>query len=572
MRYFKVYFFSMLLVLLIGGVSLLLFREPVTSVPARGGVIDLGALGEEEVASIGGSWEFYDSRLYEDLQEDPGVPADYAVLPHIWLDEPGSDQSPYGYAAYRVILEGLDPDQYYGIFIRDESLSYQLWANGRKVLQNGKVARTKEDYLPMMQSRWAAFTSDSEGRAELVMDVANYDNYQGGFWQAPQVGTFKIITQMAVKHTSFEVFLFTSMLLMAMLLFALYATARNKKTSLLLGLFSLLVALRVLLTGYRLILGIIPELPLGLMLTLEYAIGYLLLPLAGYVIASLGYVRHPRFLSWIYNGLLLCAVAISIFAFDKFAASTYYEFYKFTVILLSLYFFYALISGIRNRKEGAIPLTIGYALLINGSIGELFFSEVPFLVGVSSFVMLAIFVVVQIVNFHTLKLQKETLETEIIVDKLTSVQNRTSLEQLLEGADLEPKEGHRWFVFFVDINRFKFINDTYGHAVGDSILAQVASVLKSSIRDADQVYRYGGDEFIIFARLEQTMNPEVIKERILSQLQKPLPAGGRSLQVGVSIGLTEYRQGSERLEEAILRSDMRMYEEKISQKKIFTNF
>lgn len=127
-------------------------------------------------------------------------------------------------------------------------------------------------------------------------------------------------------------------------------------------------------------------------------------------------------------------------------------------------------------------------------------------------------------------------------DALTELPNRVllldRLAHAIAGAD---RHNPRLAVLFMDIDNFKQINDTYGHAVGDEVLELAARRLVSSVRAADTVSRYGGDEFLIL--LSEVSHPEdaaMIADKVIAAIGAQSHVGGHVLQLSVSIGISLY--------------------------------
>jgi diguanylate cyclase (GGDEF)-like protein len=119
-------------------------------------------------------------------------------------------------------------------------------------------------------------------------------------------------------------------------------------------------------------------------------------------------------------------------------------------------------------------------------------------------------------------------------------------------------------VLFIDIDRFKSVNDTYGHAVGDHLLVFVAERLNEVVRDADMLGRLGGDEFVVVAEgISRADDAEVIANRVLSAVRRPFPLGGvtsSELDTSVSIGIAIGSAGP--AEEMLRNADFAMYRAK----------
>ncbi len=145
-------------------------------------------------------------------------------------------------------------------------------------------------------------------------------------------------------------------------------------------------------------------------------------------------------------------------------------------------------------------------------------------------------------------------------DPLTGLPNRSLLNDRLHHATARAIRTRRPFaVLFLDLDRFKEINDTLGHEVGDEVLRQVANRLVDAVRPGDTVARLGGDEFVVVVEdLLVTDTIELVVERVQSSFDPPFPVAGRDLRVGVSLGVLVTSEGGD--PRALLRdADTAMY-------------
>jgi diguanylate cyclase (GGDEF)-like protein len=149
-------------------------------------------------------------------------------------------------------------------------------------------------------------------------------------------------------------------------------------------------------------------------------------------------------------------------------------------------------------------------------------------------------------------------------DTLTGLPNRDLFNESLQRA-LHRADRHGWNValFFMDLDRFKNINDTLGHQLGDSALKEVARRLSSCIRDSDVSARLGGDEFVLL--VEEYADPSVlveIAERIIAAVYKPVVIDGRELNVSVSVGICTYPADARDAATLLSNADIAMYRAK----------
>ncbi len=146
-------------------------------------------------------------------------------------------------------------------------------------------------------------------------------------------------------------------------------------------------------------------------------------------------------------------------------------------------------------------------------------------------------------------------------DGLTSLVNRETFRELLaERMRPDAHAGKGFAVHYIDLDRFKPINDRHGHAVGDQVLATVAARLRQVARDVDVVGRMGGDEFAVLQqRVEQPEHALGLARRLREALLRPIEVDGLALQVGASIGVALH-PGAGRDPDALLRqADAAMY-------------
>lgn len=146
-------------------------------------------------------------------------------------------------------------------------------------------------------------------------------------------------------------------------------------------------------------------------------------------------------------------------------------------------------------------------------------------------------------------------------DPLTGTPNRNLMLDLLTHAiQLARRHGTLMAVFFLDLDRFKEINDTFGHAVGDEVLQRVARRLQSVLRDSDAVSRHGGDEFLILlAEIRQRSDAALIARKMLEAIAVPCPVGALVLHLSASLGIAVYPDDGKDAASLISQADTAMY-------------
>jgi len=157
--------------------------------------------------------------------------------------------------------------------------------------------------------------------------------------------------------------------------------------------------------------------------------------------------------------------------------------------------------------------------------------------------------------------QQKLMEYLALHDTLTGLPNRTLLMDRLDHAiSASRRDGKPLALLILDLDRFKEINDTLGHAVGDSLLAEVGQILSEPLRDSDSVARLGGDEFaILLPSVSSLAQARDIAERVAGVLARPFPVEGITVEVGVSIGVALYPDHGADASELMRGADVAMY-------------
>lgn len=131
---------------------------------------------------------------------------------------------------------------------------------------------------------------------------------------------------------------------------------------------------------------------------------------------------------------------------------------------------------------------------------------------------------------------KQTAEAQAMTDTLTGLRNRRALAHEMER---QTRSGFAFGLMHIDLDYFKAVNDTFGHAAGDHVLRKVAEVLNLETRSADVVARVGGDEFVaVFPELTDPAELAGIASRIIDSMSQPIVFDGKVCRISASIGIT----------------------------------
>ena len=149
-------------------------------------------------------------------------------------------------------------------------------------------------------------------------------------------------------------------------------------------------------------------------------------------------------------------------------------------------------------------------------------------------------------------------------DEVTGLYNRAFfVESLAHALAQAERFGRGVALLFIDVDRFKLINDTLGHAVGDTVLRELGARINGCVRSSDIVARLGGDEFVVLVEGVRAGEPvREIAEKIVRAASRPLDAGARELSVSVSVGITSAPQDGSDAQQLMRNADIAMYRAK----------
>ena len=166
------------------------------------------------------------------------------------------------------------------------------------------------------------------------------------------------------------------------------------------------------------------------------------------------------------------------------------------------------------------------------------------------------------------KQEQAKLHKQANFDALTGLPNRMmALDRIAVEIGRARRSSQRFAVLFIDLDDFKNVNDSLGHAVGDELLVAIGHRLRGCLRDADTVARLGGDEFLVLLPdVDSEVGVEKVAERLLEAVAEPQDLGGRKVVSKCSIGIALYPENGKTYEELMANADNAMYQAKATER------
>lgn len=160
----------------------------------------------------------------------------------------------------------------------------------------------------------------------------------------------------------------------------------------------------------------------------------------------------------------------------------------------------------------------------------------------------------------------QEVQSLAILDPLTQIYNRRGFADIAtREIERAQRFGHSLALLFLDIDHFKEVNDTYGHAAGDQILSEIAERCKNTIRNVDVISRHGGEEFLVLLLESNLKNARIIANRVQSVIKEyPFQTDTGPISITVSIGIAEFNEQVNGLSTLIHNADMALYKAKSS--------
>ena len=346
------------------------------------GVIDLSNwdFDRDGPVDLVGEYSFYWKELLHPRDFPSGSTPEksgFIILPGFWKSF-NNDKTltlAEGFASYRlkIVLNPNNRDRSLAIKYLDMGTAFNLYLNGKSICSAGTVGKNSITSHPKYHPGVTDFRY-SGATLDLILQVSNFHHRRGGAWNKLTLGTVADLHSRRAKHINYDVFLFGSILIMAIYHLGLFFLRRKEKAPLFFGAFSLLVALRILTTGEIYIMEILPTISWQLLAKLEYLSFYLAVPAFGQFVYHL-FPKHfsKKICTLASIAGILFAMVVIISPVSLFS-QTLPAYQIFTLVVL-FYSLCVLILASAKKEFEAIIFLSGFLLIFLTAINDILNTE-----------------------------------------------------------------------------------------------------------------------------------------------------------------------------------------------------
>lgn len=549
------------------------------------GEIDLSKCNFERdgLVKLDGQWELYWGELLEPSDFKDGHPngsKDFFTIPNLLETTVNNKSLPkFGYGTMRLLIKmPLNEEKVYGIKTKSILCASKVWINGQLVASAGTVSTEAGNDNGSFEHQMAFFNNDGS-EAEIVVQMSNFNNVTGNI-ASICLGTDSQIKREYIIGVASDTFIIGALFIMASYHFALYYKRPKYKAPLYFGVFCLLVSLRNTLVGERIIFDVFPSISFSLFNKIVYLTVYMGFP---FIVMFFKELFPKQFSAKIIYSMNIISTLISMVTvvLDIKVYDTFLIYYEICIIVISIYILCVIIKGVINNNQGALIILLGFIVFLTTSVHDMLLqigifntrSLVPF--GFFIFIFSQSYILAA--RFSDAFTENERLVEEnkaIYIDELTGILNRRGFYK--QGGDLFKAAlitGGRFTLFYADLNKFKNINDSFGHQEGDEAIKRTAYLINNSFGNDDIVARMSGDEFVAIAvNKASEEEAEKIIENIKSNFYKYNLNSKKPYALSICVGYSIYKAGiAVTFDELIQTADAMLYDKKIISKNIYSN-
>lgn len=527
---------------------------------AQDGQIEIDEITDRTVYRLKGDWEFYPNVFLTENNLSDEIQVQYRTIEHIWTND-SSFNNGFGYASYRLEINGLNSDTDYGILLEEAGSNYQLWVNNRMLLSNGEIVKNALLSKGKTFTQKNVFRSDDNGNTIIILEVSNFTKINGGVKFAPLIGNLNEISQYYEASLIVESIVFSAMISLSMIFLMLAIIVKDKR-SFYMSMLTLLFSLRVISTGNHMLYMIIPyfNLPLIWMLRIEYISVFLMLPMLTLLTSTFEAYSFNRLYRNISYSILVLFLLFGIVV-NHTGLEWMYIIFQVLIGLYGVHYLYNTFLSYRKAHLDLISIIVIVISIISALISLFYLTDTRYSFYFLVFIFTLFIATTVLHRFSIINTRTQHLENIVKIDPLTKLWNRAYLSEL--KFDLSKyEENDVFYTIFIDLNNFKDINDQYGHKIGDEVLRFTARRLRNSCHESDMIFRLGGDEFIIIAHMKDSSSIEKVIKRLRDNFIEPFTIADFRITLSLAMGYQIFDPRIDDLEMIISMSDKKMYEDK----------
>lgn len=541
---------NMIILLLILTILFLCGCEGKKSIAPKAsqGIIDLSNWNFEKdgLAKLDGQWELYWGELLEpkNFKSTNKKPLDFFKVPNSFVNTVNNNKLPkFGYGTIRLVIkiDGND-DCLYGIKTQSILSASKIWVNGQLVASSGIVGKDANTAIESFEHQIAFFKNDNK-EIELVIQTSNFNNVTGKI-QSIFLGTDTQIKRAYIVNVASDAFIIGCLFIMGIYHFALYYKRRKYKAPLYFGVFCLIVALRNVLVGERIIFDVFPNIPFNLFNKIAYLTVYIGIPFIVMFFKELFTEEFSFKMVRLMKIVSLLISLVTIFTNIEFY-ETFLIYYEIWTLVLFIYILLITLKAVVKKKQGALMILFGFIVFLITAVHDMILhagllhtnSLIPF--GFFIFIFSQSYMLAAKFSDAFVKIEKLVEENKAVyTDELTGILNRRGFYE--QGGNLFKAAlitGDRFTLFFGDLNKLKTINDSFGHKEGDEAIRSTAQLLKNTFGKDDIVARMSGDEFIaISVNKASEEEAKKIIERVNINFHKHNLSSNKPYDLSISMG------------------------------------
>ncbi len=500
--------------------------------PIEDGYLDLSEKSYEEIETVllQGSWEFYPQVLITpeelcEVSEPEGCGGGYIQVPSQWTDY--ESMSRRGMGTYRIKID-LPTPGYYALGLKSIYTSFEIFVNGESIYEVGTVGTGESTNTSQFRPGTTTFYTDSTA-IDIVFHVGNFDHRKGGLVQDIMFGTPDEIRHLFLVENTFNVYLAGILFMMGIFLLTFFGKSNRDAGILYFGFFCLIISVRTIFNNTIPILQLFPHFPFWLEMKIEYlTIPMGFLTFAVYSQASFSKIMHKTVTTIVVS--ISAVYIILILTTNTLVYNIFLNAFNGLIAIYAIYWMFLMIKAWLKDHQSTSTIALGGFILAISVLNEILFYTDP---SFSSFFTynlipfgLFFFVITHSFEFshrylEALRISKdltEELERKVYLrtnelneanerlllmattDELTGLWNRNELQRKAEAEanSFNSDSSSAFSVLYMDLDNFKYYNDTYSHEIGDLVLKEFAQVLQSFCYNRTSAFRLGGDEFVMF--------------------------------------------------------------------------